>query len=84
MMNKRVWDTIERHSMLQAGDNVMVCVSGGADSMALLCVMLELRDALGIGELYACHFNHGLRGAQSDEDEAFVRAFCRENDVPLI
>lgn len=70
--------------MLQAGDNVMVCVSGGADSMALLCVMLELRDALDIGELYACHFNHGLRGAQSDEDEAFVRAFCRENGVPLI
>ncbi len=69
--------------MLQEGDNVMVCVSGGADSMALLNLLLELRDALGLAGLYACHFNHGLRGAESDGDEAFVRRFCRAQGVPL-
>ena len=50
-------------------------VSGGADSMALLRVLLELREAFGY-PLTACHVNHGLRGETADRDEAFVRAEC--------
>ena len=57
-------------------------VSGGADSMALLRVLLELRETFGY-PLTACHVNHGLRGETADRDEAFVRAECARLGVPL-
>lgn len=50
--------------------------------MALLFALYLKKDALGI-VLEAAHFNHGLRGAESDEDEAFVREFCSRFDIPL-
>lgn len=56
---------------MRAGDRVAVAVSGGADSVALLRVLLDLRAELGV-VLAVAHFNHGLRGEQSDADEAFV------------
>jgi tRNA(Ile)-lysidine synthase len=59
-----------RH-MLQPGDRVGVGVSGGADSVALLRLLHELSGDLGI-RLTVLHFNHQLRGAESDADEAFV------------
>ena len=57
------------------GEKIVCAVSGGADSMALLWGMYLLKDKLGIA-LSAAHFNHHLRGAESDRDEAFVREFC--------
>lgn len=51
--------------------------------MALLRVLLELREAFGY-TLSACHVNHGLRGETADRDEAFVRAECARLGVPLI
>ena len=57
-------------------------VSGGADSMALLRILLALQPEFGFA-LSACHVNHGLRGAAADRDEAFVRAACARWGVPL-
>ena len=57
-------------------------VSGGADSMALLRILLALQPEFGFA-LSACHVNHGLRGAAADRDEAFVRAACARLGVPL-
>ncbi len=68
---KRVLQTIRRSRMLRAGDRVGVGVSGGADSVALLRLLYELRETLGL-RLLVLHFNHQLRGAASDADEAFV------------
>lgn len=66
---------------IAAGDRVLCAVSGGADSMYLLCRMLELGRAHGF--TVACaHYNHRLRGTESDRDEQFVRAFCAEHAVP--
>ena len=62
--------------------HLCAAVSGGADSMALLRVLLELREAFGY-TLSACHVNHGLRGEAADRDEAFVRAECARLGVPL-
>ena len=62
--------------------HLCAAVSGGADSMALLRVLLELREAFGY-TLSACHVNHGLRGETADRDEAFVRAECARLGVPL-
>ncbi len=64
------------------GDTLICAVSGGADSVALLFGAYLLREKLGI-RLEAAHFNHGLRGAESDGDEAFVEDFCRRYDIPL-
>lgn len=73
---------IGRCGMVSPGDTVICAVSGGADSMALLFAMYLLRDKLGI-QVAAAHFNHGLRGEESDGDEAFVREFCGRYDIPL-
>src|SRR5438874_189279 len=61
--------------MLQPGDRVGVAVSGGADSVALLLLLLELRSKLGI-VLSVVHFNHKLRGRASDADEEFVASLA--------
>ena len=58
---------------------LLIGLSGGADSVALTHLLLEAGCSLR-----AVHVNHGLRGAESDGDEAFVRALCRELDVPLL
>lgn len=64
------------------GQTVICAVSGGADSMALLFGTYLLKEELGIS-LEAAHFNHGLRGPESDGEEAFVREFCGRFDIPL-
>lgn len=73
---------IRRQNLLQPGDHVVCAVSGGADSVALLFSMYLLREKLDI-TLSAAHFNHNLRGAESDGDEAFVRQLCDRYDIPL-
>jgi tRNA(Ile)-lysidine synthase len=62
--------------------HVVAAVSGGADSMALLRILLALAEPLAL-TVTACHVNHGLRGAPADRDEAFVRAECARLGVPL-
>lgn len=73
---------VRKYDMLQPEDAVVCAVSGGADSMALLWAMYLLREKLSI-RLSAAHFNHNLRGAESQRDEAFVREFCSRFDIPL-
>lgn len=68
--------------MLKSGDKVVVALSGGCDSVALLNVLLELKDELQISVM-AAHVNHNLRGAESDSDEAFVKALCEKENIPL-
>jgi tRNA(Ile)-lysidine synthase len=62
---------MKKREMMRPGDRVGVAVSGGADSVALLLLLLELRAKLGV-VLSVVHFNHKLRGKASDADEAFV------------
>lgn len=81
MLNKLL-ALIREYEMLRPGDHVVCAVSGGADSMALLWSMYLLESKLQI-HLSAAHFNHRLRGAESDRDEAFVRKFCADYSIPL-
>ncbi|MEI3160450.1 MAG: tRNA lysidine(34) synthetase TilS [Oscillospiraceae bacterium] len=64
------------------GARVLCAVSGGVDSMYLLYRMAELGAQRGFA-VGCAHFNHGLRGAESDRDEAFVRAQCEKLGVPF-
>jgi tRNA(Ile)-lysidine synthase len=75
-LSERVLAEIQRQELLKPGDRVGVAVSGGNDSVALLRVLLELRGELGI-VLFVVHFNHKLRGAESDGDEHFVADLAR-------
>jgi tRNA(Ile)-lysidine synthase len=75
---ERVLGQIRREELLRAGDRVGVAVSGGIDSVALLRLLIELRYDLGI-VLSVVHFNHRLRGAESDADQEFVAKLAREH-----
>lgn len=72
---EKVKNTIERYQMMRPGDTVIVGISGGADSVALLSVLNELKGELHISVIGA-HVNHGLRGAEALRDEAFSKTLC--------
>jgi len=71
---------IQKDELLRPGDRVGVAVSGGADSVALLLLLLELRKKLGI-VLSVVHFNHKLRGKASDADEKFVAKLAAKHNL---
>jgi len=79
-LTERVLAHIRSEELLRAGDRVGIAVSGGIDSVALLRLFLELRSELGI-VLSVVHFNHKLRGAESDSDQEFVAKLAREHGV---
>ncbi len=81
-MRDRVLHFIREHGLIQPGDRIAVAVSGGADSVALLRLLLELRDDLGI-VLSIAHFNHKIRGAEGDEDEHFVAHLATAHGLQL-
>jgi tRNA(Ile)-lysidine synthase len=82
-LTKTILSTIARYHMVRAGDRVGVAVSGGSDSVALLRILHALREQQGI-LLSVVHFNHSLRGADSDEDERFVAELAEQLGLPLI
>ncbi|MCM2356667.1 MAG: tRNA lysidine(34) synthetase TilS [Geobacteraceae bacterium] len=79
MLNKAL-KTIGAHSLFSVGDRVIVAVSGGADSVALLDILASLQP-LRLN-LIVAHLNHSLRGAESDGDEAFVRELAARYGLP--
>ena len=79
---QKVLTHIRTLELLKPGDRVGIAVSGGTDSVALLRLLLELRPELGI-VLSVVHFNHKLRGNESDEDESFVAQLAREHKLPF-
>ncbi len=83
-MNKlehKILTTIEKYDMLSDGDTVVVAVSGGADSMCLLHFFNKYSSYLHLNNIICAHVNHGIRGAEADRDEAFVREYCKQNSV---
>jgi len=72
----------DRYDMFPSSGVVLACVSGGADSMALLVAMLEIAQKRGF-TVSAAHYNHMLRGGESRRDEAFVREYCLARGVPF-
>lgn len=81
-MESKVLAFLRKYDMVRPGDTVICAVSGGADSMALIWCLWMIRQKLGI-TVEAAHFNHHLRGEESDRDERFVRDFCDFHDIPL-
>ena len=71
---------VKKYNMLSHGDFVVVGVSGGPDSMALLCYLLSKREELDLRILVA-NVEHGIRGKESVADTEFVKQFCKSKDV---
>ena len=78
----RVVRTVRFRSLFQCGQHILVAISGGPDSVALLSILHLLRSSWKL-TLSAVHCNYGLRGAESEEDQKFVEAFCQVLGMPL-
>ena len=81
-MNNLFLDAIRQYNMIDKGDTVAVCLSGGADSMALFHLMCVYRDMLDIS-VFAIHINHGLR-SESAEEEKFITDYCHKQGVECV
>ncbi len=78
-----VLSLIEKYDMAPPDETVLCAVSGGADSMCLLHFMCALGNQRGFS-VAAAHYNHRLRGAESERDAAFVAGWCRERGIPCL
>ena len=66
-----------------SGASILVALSGGPDSVALLHSLASLRKSFGL-QIAAAHLNHALRGSESDRDESFCRDLCKKFDLELV
>ena len=74
--------TVHKHSLIPPGARLLVAVSGGPDSLALIDALIGLRQELNIQWLGVAHLDHGLRGEESAEEAQFVMSFCAQHHVP--
>lgn len=81
-MYEKIKEYVRAYDMLEQSDSVIAGVSGGADSVCLLSVLLKLREIYAL-KITAVHVNHQMRGTQADADEDFVRELCERLGVPL-
>lgn len=81
VLEQKALCALRQYSLFSQGDRIAVGVSGGADSVALLRFLAALRPQFG-WDLVVCHIHHGLRGAEADRDECFVRALAEQLGLP--
>jgi tRNA(Ile)-lysidine synthase len=82
-MLDQVQRALEHHAMAKRGDLLLVAVSGGADSVALLHALLQLRGKFGF-RLAVAHLHHGIRGKDADADAAFVRRLAKRLKLAFV
>jgi len=82
MLIKKIEQTINKNHLLNDGDVVVIALSGGSDSCALLMSLVSLAQARHL-KLVVAHFNHGLRGTESDGDEEFCRNLAEKLGLPF-
>lgn len=82
MMQQEFTRNLAEGCALMPGSHVLVAVSGGADSVALLCLLASVRDSFPLF-LSCAHVEHGIRGGDSLDDCAFVRALCGAKNIPF-
>ncbi len=80
-MLDKVITYIEQNQLIERKDKIVIGISGGADSVCLFFVLLELQEKYDM-ELFAVHVHHGIRGVQADQDEEFVRNLTEKAGIP--
>ncbi len=81
-MIEKVRRYIEQHHMILEQDKIVIGVSGGADSVCLLFMLMEICRRYACS-LFAVHVNHGLRGKDAERDAEFVRSICEQYEIPF-
>ena len=82
-MYQKVKMYVEEYGMLTKKDKIIVGVSGGADSICLLFMLLKLQKEVGFS-MIAVHVHHGLRGESADTDESYVMKVCKHHGIELV
>lgn len=77
---KKVYDFIKENALLEKGDIIVAGVSGGADSMCMLRLLMELKEELAL-KIIVAHVDHGIRGLEAKADAEFVKDFCSLNNI---
>ena len=80
-MITKVYDYVKKYHMIHEGDTIIAGVSGGADSVCLLFMLIEIRKKIDF-DLSVVHINHGIR-EDAAADEAYVRKLCKEQNIPF-
>lgn len=83
-MTTKVIKTITEHHMISNGDTIGVGLSGGADSVTLLHILVNNKEQLGISKIKGIHIHHGIRGAEADRDLFFSRQMCEKLGVEFV
>lgn len=82
MLEEKVYDTIKKYELIKNGNTIVIGVSGGPDSMALLNVLYCLNESKRINcKLIVAHINHGIR-KEADEETEYVKDFCISKNIP--
>lgn len=81
ILRDKVLSTIREYNLIQENDNIVVGVSGGPDSMALLYVLLEIEPLIKFN-IYVAHVNHGVRGEDAKSDQLFVEEIAKNLNLP--
>ncbi len=79
---EKVYETVTQNGLINSGEKILIALSGGADSVALISILKALSKRLNI-ELFAAHLNHGIRGAEADRDERFCIELCGKMGLPI-
>lgn len=80
-MKEKVLDVVKKYKLIEDGDNILIGLSGGPDSMALLFVLLEIKEQIPFN-IFIAHVNHGVRGKEALEDEKFVEELAKGLKLP--
>ena len=76
----KFYETVRKYHMIKEGDHIILGVSGGADSLCLLFLLMELQKEIPF-QITVVHVEHGIRGEESLEDARYVEEICKENQV---
>ena len=79
-MKEKVIDTIKKYKLIEKGDKIVLGVSGGPDSIAMLDILKDLRNKFEF-DIYVCHLNHMIRGQDAINDQKYVEQYCNKNQI---
>jgi len=80
-MNHKIIQFVKKYELITKNDKIVIAVSGGSDSMALLHFIIVNKTFFGISDIVVCHVNHMLRGEDSNSDQRLVEDFCGKYDI---
>ena len=79
-MKQKIIQTIKKYNLINSGDKIVLGVSGGPDSIAMLDILRQLRIEFNF-EIYVVHINHNIRGKDAEEDEEYVKNYCQKYNI---